>query len=81
MGCTGHAKHDDDDGHDDNNGRPPRQQHARPSRRAARMPVVPSDKLVALQQAADGIRNICILAHVVRLPRAGACAAPPRCAC
>jgi ribosome assembly protein 1 len=29
------------------------------------MPVVPSDKLVSLQQAADGIRNICILAHVV----------------
>ncbi|KAH6875798.1 elongation factor 2 [Alternaria rosae] len=28
------------------------------------MPVVPSDKLVSLQQAADGIRNICILAHV-----------------
>ncbi|KAK1913085.1 hypothetical protein P3342_005021 [Pyrenophora teres f. teres] len=28
------------------------------------MPVVPSDKLVSLQHAADGIRNICILAHV-----------------
>ncbi|KAF1937924.1 P-loop containing nucleoside triphosphate hydrolase protein [Clathrospora elynae] len=28
------------------------------------MPVVPSDKLVSLQQAAEGIRNICILAHV-----------------
>ncbi|RMZ71163.1 elongation factor 2 [Pyrenophora seminiperda CCB06] len=28
------------------------------------MPVVPSDKLVSLQQAAHGIRNICILAHV-----------------
>jgi ribosome assembly protein 1 len=28
------------------------------------MPVVPSERLVALQQAADGIRNICILAHV-----------------
>ncbi|KAF5846436.1 hypothetical protein GGP41_003874 [Bipolaris sorokiniana] len=28
------------------------------------MPVVASQKLVALQQAADGIRNICILAHV-----------------
>lgn len=32
---------------------------------STRMPVVPSDKLVSLQQAADGIRNICILAHVV----------------
>lgn len=28
------------------------------------MPVVPSERLAALQQAADGIRNICILAHV-----------------
>ncbi|KAF2087831.1 elongation factor 2 [Saccharata proteae CBS 121410] len=28
------------------------------------MPVVNPEKLVALQQAADGIRNICILAHV-----------------
>jgi hypothetical protein len=30
------------------------------------MPVVSPDKLIALQQAADGVRNICILAHVVR---------------
>ncbi|GAB7347289.1 hypothetical protein MBLNU459_g3375t1 [Dothideomycetes sp. NU459] len=28
------------------------------------MPVVPPEKLVKLQHAADGIRNICILAHV-----------------
>ncbi|KAH7355755.1 elongation factor 2 [Pyrenochaeta sp. MPI-SDFR-AT-0127] len=28
------------------------------------MPTVPSEKLVALQQAADGIRNVSILAHV-----------------
>ncbi|KAF2794812.1 P-loop containing nucleoside triphosphate hydrolase protein [Melanomma pulvis-pyrius CBS 109.77] len=28
------------------------------------MPVVPPEKLVSLQQAAEGIRNICILAHV-----------------
>ncbi|KAL1302410.1 hypothetical protein AAFC00_002807 [Neodothiora populina] len=28
------------------------------------MPVVPAEKLVKLQHAADGIRNICILAHV-----------------
>ncbi|KAF2646044.1 elongation factor 2 [Massarina eburnea CBS 473.64] len=28
------------------------------------MPVVAPEKLVSLQQAADGIRNICILAHV-----------------
>ncbi|KAF1847027.1 P-loop containing nucleoside triphosphate hydrolase protein [Cucurbitaria berberidis CBS 394.84] len=28
------------------------------------MPVVPSDKLVSLQQSPEGIRNICILAHV-----------------
>jgi hypothetical protein len=31
------------------------------------MPVVSPDRLIALQQAADGVRNICILAHVVRL--------------
>ncbi|THY96027.1 elongation factor Tu [Aureobasidium pullulans] len=28
------------------------------------MPVVPPEKLIKLQHAADGIRNICILAHV-----------------
>ncbi|KAK4994972.1 Cytoplasmic GTPase/eEF2-like protein (ribosomal biogenesis) [Elasticomyces elasticus] len=28
------------------------------------MPVVPPEKLVKLQHAADGVRNICILAHV-----------------
>ena len=32
------------------------------------MPVVSPEKLIALQLQAEGIRNICVLAHVVRLP-------------
>jgi ribosome assembly protein 1 len=29
------------------------------------MPVVPPERLIQLQQAADNVRNICIMAHVV----------------
>jgi len=29
------------------------------------MPVVPPEKLIQLQQGADNVRNICIMAHVV----------------
>lgn len=29
------------------------------------MPVVPPEKLIQLQQAANNVRNICIMAHVV----------------
>jgi hypothetical protein len=32
------------------------------------MPVVPPEKLIQLQQAADNVRNICIMAHVVSPP-------------
>jgi ribosome assembly protein 1 len=37
------------------------------------MPVVPPEKLIQLQQAADNVRNICIMAHVVSARRAFRC--------
>jgi ribosome assembly protein 1 len=33
------------------------------------MPVVPPERLIQLQQNADNVRNICIMAHVVSRPR------------
>jgi hypothetical protein len=44
--------------------------NSRAHHHTAEMPVVPPEKLIQLQQAADNVRNICIMAHVVSARRA-----------